>query len=359
MSFHNSLIENAWSFSRNDGFLIAPIIRFLPRGVIGGYSHPSEQCWDFRDDYLRFQTISGETTTLFDEIKMDGNGLYELSGNSRISPSCRHILKKTSMPSLGNLADADNDKNESFSWLKFIDTPINKLRRNLIILRAGHNSLHTQWSRNIDLDDRNWDLCISWYDKDIPNTVIDCEYFTHQPQERKFSAIYKILNNNNSLWSYDYIWMPDDDLMTSWRDINRFFNIIRRQNFSLAQPSVSSTSFVNHAITASNPDYLFRYSQFVEVMCPAFSKEALSICLPSFQESKYGFGLDHVWPSLLGRQAGRMAIIDNTCVEHTRPIGSNYNINEAVNEGRTIETLYGASVMFHTDGNMSGNIINL
>ena len=36
-------------------------------------------------------------------------------------------------------------------------------RRNLVVLRANAQSLHTQWPTNIAEEDRNWDLCISWY----------------------------------------------------------------------------------------------------------------------------------------------------------------------------------------------------
>lgn len=358
MLLPNFLIDNAWSFGRADGTLIAPVVRFLSRGMVGGYSNPSEQCWEFVNGFLRFQTLSGETTTLFDDVQLDaGESPCELRGQSRVDTSVTHVLRRTRMPSLVNVGNSANSG--APIWLKSVNHTKQEARRNLVVLRAGRNSLHTQWPRDIDPEDRNWDLCLSWYDQEIPGNFDDCEYFIHQPKERKFSAIFEIFRKDSFLWNYEHIWLPDDDLMTSWRDINRLFNVVRRQDFPLAQPSLVPTSFVNHHVTATHPESLLRYTQFVEIMCPVFASDFLKICVPTFEGSIYGFGLDHVWATLLGRQASRMAIIDNIAVAHTRPMAGNYNFNEALEEGGLIESLYNAYVNFHADGALKGDIRNL
>jgi enoyl-CoA hydratase/carnithine racemase len=65
-----------------------------------------------------------------------------------------------------------------------------------------------------------------------------------------------------------------------------------------------------------------RRTTFVEIMCPIFASRALAICYPSFGESVSGWGINHVWPRLLGKHGGRLAIIDEISVTHTKALGS-------------------------------------
>jgi hypothetical protein len=59
----------------------------------------------------------------------------------------------------------------------------------------------------------------------------------------------------------------------------------------------------------------------VEIMIPGFSRSALERLLPTLDESEtgWGWGLDSVWPKLLGYED--VGIIDGTPVLHTRPVG--------------------------------------
>jgi hypothetical protein len=136
--------------------------------------------------------------------------------------------------------------------------------------------------------------------------------------------------------------MPDDDLMTGWRDINRLFEICYRHSLMLAQPSLGANSFISHALTRQDERYWLRFSKFVEIMCPLFSREALRICIETFKGMNSGWGLDHMWLRLLGDIASRIAIIDEVAVLHGRPIGQNYNRAEALEEAKRLLQLYGA-----------------
>ena len=100
-------------------------------------------------------------------------------------------------------------------------------------------------------------------------------------------------------------------------------------------------------------DYLVRYTNFVELMCPVFSRSFLQICLPTFEASFSGFGLDHIWSQLGGRVPGRIAIIDDIAVAHTRPPNKNYDVLAAIMEERSMAELYRSS---KTDENYGGVI---
>jgi hypothetical protein len=67
---------------------------------------------------------------------------------------------------------------------------------------------------------------------------------------------------------------------------------------------------------------------------------ALRLCLGSFRDSVSGFGLDHLWPALLGGARSRIAIIDAAGVIHTRPLGRNYDVVAAVAEERALLAAY-------------------
>ncbi|MEJ7660045.1 MAG: DUF707 domain-containing protein [Hymenobacter sp.] len=59
----------------------------------------------------------------------------------------------------------------------------------------------------------------------------------------------------------------------------------------------------------------------VEVMAPLFSQDALRQCLVSFNENKSSWGLDSVWPKILGYPQNKLGVFDAVVMEHTRPVG--------------------------------------
>jgi hypothetical protein len=54
-----------------------------------------------------------------------------------------------------------------------------------------------------------------------------------------------------------------------------------------------------------------------------------------------GYGLDHLWPAMLGKPRTRIGIIDAVGVAHTRPIGATYDIRTAIYEQAAIHAAYG------------------
>ncbi|CAK7191945.1 hypothetical protein COMNV_00126 [Commensalibacter sp. Nvir] len=79
------------------------------------------------------------------------------------------------MPVLVNLTH--DDKVNTLSWLNFINVFIGTIKRNFIVSRAGHTSLHMHWPYNIDFKDCNENLCISWYNRNPSNVILEYEYF--------------------------------------------------------------------------------------------------------------------------------------------------------------------------------------
>jgi len=271
-------------------------------------------------------------------------------GKVRFAPTIRHVIERIAMPSVASAGEETQASKAEF--LARIDRP---KRQNLVVLRANAQSLHKQWTNDVSEEDRNWDLCISWYDTAIVGDLGPHEYLAHQAADRKFTAIYVLFYPGSPLWNYEYIWLPDDDLLTSKRDINRLFEICYRYDLLLAQPSVTAQSFASHPVTRQDDRFWLRFSMFVEITCPIFSNQALRTCLESMKGSLSGFGLDYVWPRLLGDVVNRIAIIDEVAIFHTRPTGKNYNVEAAYEEGGKLMRSFGAATTNYAVGGVTRN----
>jgi len=346
------LQRSAWRLSRADGLVLAPALRFRNRGIVGGIISRWERAWELRDGCVLLQDISGVTTTRFEVREQDEQGATELRGVSRVVKSIEHVLTRVDMPSLDATPVGNADDLASIGVIK---NGRKGRRSNLVIIRAGHASLHREWPRYLADEDRNWDLCVSWYGADLPAYAQESEYFFHQRRDMKFTAVANLLLTQPHLMQYDNFWLPDDDIETSWRDINRLFNIFNRARLELAQPALSdnSHSYVNHRVTTQVPEYFLRYCDFIELMCPMMSKELLEICLPTFRGTVHSFCLDHIWSGLQGRVPGRTAIIDDVVVTHSRPMGVNYDGGVAMDEGNRLAAMYCIEGSYAVHGGIS------
>ncbi|TCT25165.1 DUF707 domain-containing protein [Thermomonas haemolytica] len=192
-------------------------------------------------------------------------------------------------------------------------------RRNLVIVRAGDNSVHPGWLAG---SARDFDLFVSYFGNQPGRYAEQAEY--HEDRKgMKWPVLGELLQAHPELVErYDYFWLPDDDLVADTATIDRMFAFARAYQLALAQPALTRNSYYTWPLLLQDARYQLRYTRFVEVMAPMFDRDALRTCLPTFTESTSGWGLDSVWPRLLadrGEQA--MAIIDATAVYHSRPVG--------------------------------------
>lgn len=115
---------------------------------------------------------------------------------------------------------------------------------------------------------------------------------------------------------YEYIWLPDDDLILSAGVIETLFNVMRDYDLWLAQPALSPLSDVSWPITLACPGFKMRNTTFVELMAPCFKASFLRRVLPLFRERRYGFGLDQYWAFWTDDPSRRCGIIDGATVIH-------------------------------------------
>ncbi|HQT64667.1 MAG: hypothetical protein B7Z75_05155 [Acidocella sp. 20-57-95] len=330
--------NTTWRFGKTDGPVYCIFLKLFSDNRIGGYIHPNEKYWRLTDEGLTFHDQTGQVTTLFNKCETDPAGQRRLTGViiTETMQRVEHYLEETSEP-LSICTDPNKfklDKNTT-----------GKKRRNLVILGANENSLHHSWPNNLRDADRTWDLCVSFYGAAANySRVRSAEYSSLQTGVRKWQAIHSALHETSPFWDYERIFILDDDIRTSWRDINLFLEICRDFDLQLAQPSLTPHCYVNIPITRQVPGNYVRFTTYVEAMAPCFTRDALRKCIATTAEGYYGFGFDHIWPRILNLPKNKIGIVDAVAINHTRPLATNYSLDLAHAEEIELFKRYGLPV---------------
>ena len=193
------------------------------------------------------------------------------------------------------------------------------MRRNLVVVRAGDQSLHPQW---LGQAPRSFDLAISYFG-DAPEAGRAGADFYTRFKGGKWNGIARFFKERPTLLSdYDYIWLPDDDIDASPEAIEKIFALARFYQLDVCQPALSHDSYYSYLETLAVPGFDLRYSNMVEIMAPCLSTALFRQFLPLMAGSMSGFGFDMLWGRIHPHGAKRCAILDAVQVTHTRPVGS-------------------------------------
>jgi len=222
-------------------------------------------------------------------------------------------------------------------------------RRFLVVGRVGEKSVHRSWIADAACE-RNWDLQLSTY-VDDEALVRDSDLPAVFDKGPKWDAMARhFMNAPELLDQYDYVMLPDDDLIMEARDINRLFEIMVEHDLILGQPALTPQSYFAYPILLRCPQFRLRYSSYLECMSCCFKSSYLKALLPVFERHITGWGVDLVWTMLMKNPAYRSAIIDEVPMTHTRPLysGSLYKVftDRAIDPWQEIDILTGSFTNF-------------
>lgn len=193
--------------------------------------------------------------------------------------------------------------------------------KNLVIVRAGSDSLHRKY---FDIMERNWDRMIICYEEPNPFDFDNSEFVLKGGLSKWTDLSDLILLNFFDEFHYEYILVSDDDLIPSRADsVNFLFMKALEYNLDISQPSLTHDSYYTWLITIQSPGFHVRYTNFVECMCPVFSKKALLLAKNEIKLAVSGCGLDLIFSEILNKQENKMGIIDDVSFKHTKPIDPN------------------------------------
>lgn len=194
--------------------------------------------------------------------------------------------------------------------------------KNCVISAVGKNSLHKKWMEG----KVNFDLHLVVYDDSLEKFRHDAKYACHI-KGYKLKVIYKYLEAHPQFKDmYDYFFFPDDDILMDASTINALFDAMRCYHLKIAQPALRK-SYFTWPHTLYDRYCKLRYTNFVEMMVPCFSREALQKVLFTFNENETGWGTETHCPLLIDATQHDMAIIDEVSIVHTRPIQSGQDIH--------------------------------
>lgn len=201
------------------------------------------------------------------------------------------------------------------------------MKKNLVIGCVGPTSLHKHW-----LDgDRDFDVFLVYYGDGGDCYKHDSDYYA-----RVKGTKFNIVGSLDIPLGYEYIFIPDDDLFMSSQDINRLFEYAKNYDLWICQPSLIGYYSVPHNL--HRPDYVLRYTDYVEIIAPCFSSLSFSLCKNTFNYNKSCWGIEKLWDKELGFPQDKIAVIDDVIAIHTRPCfkGDNYRNNDVAEPWKDI-----------------------
>ena len=110
---------------------------------------------------------------------------------------------------------------------------VNTLKKNIVISVVGDNSYHKQWLKG---GRREFDLMLIYYGTRKCVYKEDADYYFEMQGLFKLEAIAEAINKSyHIVRQYNAVFLPDDDIIMSAKEINGLFNIFYKYNFFVGQ----------------------------------------------------------------------------------------------------------------------------
>jgi len=190
-------------------------------------------------------------------------------------------------------------------------------RSNLVIVCAGDESLHVRYIGS----QRSYDLCVIYFGGQKDRYRDHCEHYlaSSGSQTRLLHLLFE--QKPELLDRYTQFWLPDDDLETNTEDVNRLFELFGESDFAIAQPSLAPDSDASLSMLTCKGLGSCEIN-FVEIMCPLFTRQSLKLSIQYLAESVTGWGVDELWSVHALERGEKLGIFDQVQIGHYRPVGS-------------------------------------
>lgn len=210
------------------------------------------------------------------------------------------------------------------------------MRKNLVIVPAGNNSLHTEWLA----PERSYDIWVIYYGKDEERARqyrdSSDRFFQGEGLKiqlaRNFILGLAFFKSKADFTKYECVWFPDDDIRFSdgSAGLEKLFDTARRLEADVFQPAIENEHYSpDWEATRRIPGAACHRTNIVEVMAHGFTGEffarAYLPAIHTMEFMKSGWGLEPIWMRLGEaelRRPLRTFVIDCCPIIHTRPVGA-------------------------------------
>jgi hypothetical protein len=192
------------------------------------------------------------------------------------------------------------------------------VRRNLVICPVGDASYHPAW---IGGGARNFDLLLIYYGGTEGRFSQDAEYYLQSGGT--LSKLERIAEGYEA-WSaqlaqYTAICLPDNDIYTTTKGLNRLFELFHRYDLDWGHPSIAWPCMHGVLFQWHNPFTHIRFVTGTEMLCPVFKRDLFLRLLPTFGRNRSAWGIDLLWAKMLEHSGSKIGILDDVVFYHLHP----------------------------------------
>jgi hypothetical protein len=163
------------------------------------------------------------------------------------------------------------------------------------------------------------DVVVAWYSDEEPSPdVLRYVKELHKVKGKKWELVKYLLGMYD--WSkYDYIWIPDNDILRARGTLVDLCTTMKENNIVLGQASLTD-KYVTHGILVNIPGAHIHFTNYIEIQAPCFHVSALKLLLPTIMDPivRSGWGTDLVWGNTLTEMGLKVGVVDSVIMEHTR-----------------------------------------
>lgn len=184
----------------------------------------------------------------------------------------------------------------------------------LIFTSAGENANIPHWIKG----HKDFDLWVSYYGEQENKFEEYADYYVAK-KGGKFPNFYFFYQKYQDIISqYDAVLITDDDLIISATELTKLFHIREQYDLWILQPSFDRRGKVSFELNEVQALSTLRYSNFIEVTCPLFSKDKLDEFMAIYDPKLIGWGVDIWFSEVFSKQdidKNKIAIIDEvSCI---------------------------------------------
>lgn len=166
--------------------------------------------------------------------------------------------------------------------------------KNLVFSSVGDNTnFNYIWTEKY----RKYDLWVVYYgdnEKKYEDYKKQVD-FIHKRKGSKFQNLYYIYNTyKEEILKYDRFFILDDDIVINTSEINRMFEISNKYKLWICQPSFGRGSKTSWEHTKNVKGAILRYTNFIEVNAPLYTRWALQRLMRYYTPKLIGWGVDYL-----------------------------------------------------------------